>query len=129
MSIDISALVAIDLEPVFELDPTIQTAIDSRIEAEKALRQWAEADMTDQRAVYIALVVTRSFVGRLLLKFSQEIKKAGAGKAAVEFDQAIKYLEALKDELDSRIAKAEIGVSPDTIPSEIRWPGVGVVGF
>lgn len=129
MSIDIERLVEIDLEPVFELDPTIQLAIPSRIEAEKAVRGWVEADMTDKRAVYVATVVTRSFVARLLLKFSQEIKKAGAGKAAVEFDNAIKYLEALRHELDERIRKEEIGIDPELIPSEIRWPGVGIIGF
>lgn len=129
MSIDIEQLVLVDLDPVLELDPTITTAINSRIEAEMALRTWTLLDMTDQRSVYIALLVTRSFVARLLLKFAQEVKKAAAGKSSVEFGDAIKYLEALKVELDNRIYKAEATVNPSIIPSDEKWPGCGIVGF
>lgn len=129
MSIDITQLVLIDLDPVLELDPTIQQTIQSRIEAEMAVRSWTEADITDQRAVLLSLLVTRSLVTRLLLRFSQEIKKTTAGKATVEFDNAIKYLEELRSDLDFRISRTERSVAPDQIPSEVRWPGVGVVGF
>lgn len=129
MSVDAEQLVLIDLDPVLELDPTITTAVSSRIEAEMALRGWTEADMTDKKIVYVSLLVTRSFVARLLLKFAQEIKKASAGKSQVEFSDAIKYLEALKVELDSRIFKAEAVVQPDLVPTDEKWPGCGIVGF
>ena len=129
MAIDIASLVAIDLEPIFELDPTIQTAIPARVEAETALRGWTEADLTDRRSVYIAILVTKSFVARLLLRFSQELKKAAAGKSAVEFGDAIKYLMALRDELSARLNKAEIEMAPDSVLEGARWPGVGVLGL
>lgn len=129
MAVDIEQLVLIDLDPILELDPTISQTISSRIEAEMAVRGWTEADMTDQRAVLLSLLVTRSLVTRLLLRFSQEIKKTTAGKATVEFDNAIKYLEELRSDLDFRISRTEKSVAPDQIPSEVRWTSVGLVGF
>jgi hypothetical protein len=129
VAIDIAALVAIDLEPVFELDTTLQLAIPSRVEAETALRGWTEADITDRRAVYIALLVTKSFVARLLLRFSQELRKAGAGKATVEFSDALKYLTALQAELNARLLKAETEMAPDSVLDDARWPGCGVLGL
>lgn len=122
-------LVLIDLDPVFQLDPTLRDAIPARVEAEMAIQGWTLGDLTDKRAVYLAILVTRSFISRLLLKFSQEVKKTEGGAAKVEFMDAIKYLEALREELEQRKAEAAFIASPASIVTSDRWPGVGVVGI
>lgn len=129
MSISPEELVLIDLDPILVLDPTIRDAIPARVEAEMAMQGWGVIDLTDKRAVYIAIMVTKSFVSRLLLKFAQEIKKTAGGTASVEFQDAIKYLEALKEDLEERRQAASSAASPTTVVTTDRWPGVGVAGF
>ena len=129
MSVSPEELVLIDLDPVLTLDPTIRDAIPARVEAEMAIQGWGVIDLTDKRAAYIAILVTKSFVSRLLLKFAQEIKKTAGGTASVEFQDAIKYLEALRDELEARRVAASSAASPSSIVTTDRWPGVGVVGI
>jgi hypothetical protein len=128
MSIDIQGLVEIDLQPIFELDTTLSTAIPDRINAELALQGWTLADITDQRAVYIATLTTKAFIPRLLLKLSMEIKKVKGGKAETEFQEAIKYLSELREELTERLQRAASGAAPEDLPFiGTPWPGVGVV--
>jgi len=122
-------LVAIDLDPIFTLDPTLRDAIPARIEAEMAIQGWTLADLTDRRAAYIAILVTKSFVSRMLLKFAQAIKKTAGGPASVEFADAIKYLESLREELEQRKQETISIASPTSIVTTDRWPGVGVVGI
>jgi hypothetical protein len=129
MAVSAEALVAIDLDPVLALDPTLRDAIPARVEAEMALQGWGVIDLTDKRSAYIAILVTKSFVSRLLLKFAQEIKKTAGGTASVEFQDAIKYLEALRDELEARKIAAASAASPSSLVTADRWPGVGVAGL
>jgi len=128
MSIDIQGLVEIDLQPIFELDTTLSTAIPDRINAELALQGWTLADITDQKAVYIATLTTKAFIPRLLLKLSMEIKKVKGGKAETEFQEAIKYLTELREELTERLQRAASEAAPEDLPfTGTPWPGVGVV--
>lgn len=126
MSVDAASLVLIDLDPVLSLDPTIADAVPMRVSAEMALQGWTAADMTDQRNVFIALLVTRSLITRLLLKFAQEIKKTAGGAAQVEFQDAIKYLQNLKDTLDEQRLEMMFVSNPLSVPTTDKWPGVGV---
>jgi hypothetical protein len=128
MSIDITALVTIDLEPVFTLDPALSTSIPDRIAAEMALQGWGISDITDARAVYIATLTTKAFIPRLLLKFAQELKKTKAAKAEAEFNDAIRYLEALQAELQDRLQRAASDVAPEDLQgTQIPWPSCGIV--
>jgi hypothetical protein len=129
MAVDPVALVLIDLDPVLTLDPTIADAIPVRITAEMAIQQWAAGSTTDQQNVYIATLVTRVLVSRLLLKFSQEVKKTQGGSAQVEFVDAIKYLQELKAELDQRRIEEAFIANPLSMITSDRWPGVGVLSF
>lgn len=122
-------LVLIDLDPVLTLDPTIRDAIPSRIDAECAMQGWISSALTDQQAVFTATQVTRSLVSRLLLKFSQEVKKTAGGAASVEFQDAIKYLQELKADLDQRRAEQAYVANPSSLVTTDRWPGVGVLSF
>lgn len=122
-------LVLIDLDPVMTLDPTLADAIPARVEAEVAVQGWTQGNLTDQQSVFIALLVTRSFVSRLLLKFSQEIKKTAGGAASVEFADAIKYLDALQKELDARRIEIMFIANPTSIVTADRWPSTGVIAI
>ena len=127
--IDPASLVLIDLDPVLTLDPTIADAVPSRVEAEMALQGWGSADMTDKRSVLISVLVTRSLIGRLLLKFSQEIKKTEGGTAKVEFMDAIKYLDQLKADLDQRRMELMFVANPVSIVTTDKWPSTGIMSI
>jgi hypothetical protein len=129
MAVSAENLVQIDLDPVMTLDPTLADAIPARVEAEMAVQGWTLADMTDQRSVFVALLVTRSLVSRLLLKFSQEIKKTAGGSAQVEFNDAIKYLQALQAELDQRRIETMFIANPTSIVTTDKWPSSGVLSI
>jgi hypothetical protein len=122
-------LVLIDLDPILALDPTIRDAIPSRVEAECVMQGWTPVSLTDQQSVFVATQVTRSLVTRLLLKFSQEVKKTAGGAASVEFQDAIKYLQELKADLDQRRAEQAYVANPSSIVTTDKWPGVGFVSF
>lgn len=126
--IDIEQLVRADLEPVFDLDPTLEDAILDRIDAEIALLGWINEELTDQQMAYVAILVTRAFIPRLLLRFAQELRRAKGGTAEAEFNDAIKYLKALQEELKERQDTAARETNPSILPTEIPpWPGVGVL--
>lgn len=128
MAVDIQQLVEIDLEPVFTLDTTIQVTIPNRIDAEVALQGWELTSLDDAQRVYIALRVTKSYITRLLLKFSQEIQEAKGGKAETKFAKAIDFLEELRKDINERIQAAAKEVDPeDVVGPAIPWPGVGIV--
>jgi hypothetical protein len=65
----------------------------------------------------------------LLLKFSQEIKKTEGGSAKVEFQDAIKYLNSLREILDQRKLEIAFVANPLSVVTDDKWPGVGVVSF
>jgi len=126
--VDIVSLVEIDLEPVFTLDQTLRVSIPERVAAEMALQGWTDADMTDRRAVYIAILTTKAFIPRLLLKFAQELRKTRGGKAEAEFQNAIDYLEALQKELQDRLQHAAAEAAPEDLTVlEQTWPSCGIV--
>lgn len=130
MSITISTLVEIDLNPVFALDTGLQATINDRIEAEVALQGWTLGDLDDQKSVYIAALVTKSYIPRLLLKFAQEVQRAKGGKAEAEFAKAIDYLKQLREECDDRIQRAAAEADPeDVLLDPVRWPGIGPVAW
>jgi hypothetical protein len=129
MALDPVALVLVDLNPVLTLDPTLQDAIPVRIAAEMAIQGWATGDTTDQQNVYIATLVTRVLVSRLLLQFSQAIKQTEGGAAKVVFVEAIKYLEALKESLDQRRLEEAFIANPQSMITFDKWPGCGVSSF
>lgn len=132
MAIDPVSLVVIDLSPVFALDPTLEDNIPAKVDAQCAIKGWTVADLDDAKAAYIALLTTKSFVTRLLLKFAQEIQKVQGGKAETEFVKAINYLKALQDELADQIKQAAVNVDPavsEAVSALPNWPGVGPVGW
>jgi hypothetical protein len=124
--VDIQRLVEIDLAPVFELDPDLPDEIADRIDAEIALHGYDPVDITEQQAVLVALLTTKAFIPRLLLKFAQELRRARGGAAEAEFQDAIKYLQALRDELQGRYQEALSDLGEDLPPGTPPWPGVGV---
>lgn len=126
MAVDAASLVLIDFDPVLTLDPTLQDAVPVRIAAEMAIQGWITGNTTDQQNVYIATMVSRSLVSRLLLKFSQEVKKTEGGAAKVEFVEAIKYLQELKAELDLRRLEEAFIANPASMITADKWPGCGV---
>ncbi len=64
---------------------------------------------------------------RLILKFSQELKKAKGGPAEVEFQSAIDFLKTLQAQLKDKIKQTASQVDPgDTVDySNVAWPSVG----
>lgn len=129
MAIDISQLVKDQLAPVLELDTGIEGSIPRQIEAQMALQGLCLDTMTPGKSVYIALLATKSLIPRLLLTFAQEIKKAKGGEAETEFYDAIEFLKVLQAELEKQIRSAAHEVSPEDVPENPAWPGVGIVGF
>lgn len=113
MAISATQLVTDQLEPVLLLDPTIEAAILRQVEAQIALQGWAVSEVTDQRAVYIAILSTKALIPRLLLKFSQEVQEAEAGPAKAVFQDACKFLEALMAELTAQAKAAAKEADPE----------------
>ena len=129
MAVDPTSLVLIDFDPVLNLDPTFQDAVPVRVAAEMAIQGWISGNTTDQQNVYIATMVSRSLVGRLLLKFGQEVKKTEGGAAKVEFVEAIKYLQELKVQLDQRRLEEAFVANPASMITADKWPGCGVSSY
>jgi hypothetical protein len=130
MAVDIAELVNIDLAPALTLDSDLAAAIPVRILAEKAVRGWPDAEIDDARAVYIAAMTTLSLIPRLLFQFTQEMKKAKAGKAEVEFQNAISYLTEIRAALKDKVSQIASLVAPEDIQENlVRWPGIGIVGI
>lgn len=113
MAISAEQLVKDQLAPVFELDSTIEAAIPRQVEAQIALQGWGISDVTDQRAVYVAVLSTKALIPRLLLKFSQEVQQAEAGPAKAVFQDACKFLEALAKELETQAKAAAFEADPE----------------
>lgn len=113
MAVSAIQLVTDQLEPVLLLDPTIEAAIPRQVDAQIALQGWAVSAVTDQRAVYIAILSTKALIPRLLLKFSQEVQTAEAGPAKAVFQDACRFLEALQNELEQQAKAAAREAAPD----------------
>ncbi len=113
MAISAIQLVKDQLEPVLTLDTTIEAAIPRQVEAQIALQGWPLSSMTDQRSVYISLRATQALIPRLLLKFSQSLKKAVGGPAETEFQDAVNFLQALQKELAEQVKAAAKEVDPE----------------
>jgi hypothetical protein len=123
MAISAIQLVTDQLEPVMSLDPTIEQAIPRQVDAQIALQDWAIADVTDQRSVYIAILTTKALIPRLLLKFSQAVQETEAGAAKAKFAEAIRFLEALQKEMTEQAKAAAREADPeDAIDLECRRP-------
>jgi len=113
MAIDMAQLVKDQLEPVLELDPTLEAVIPRQVAAQTALQGWAAAGLSEQQSVYVSILVTKALIPRLLLKFSQEIKRAKGGPAETEFHDAVKFLEALQKELEAQARAAAKEADPE----------------
>lgn len=132
MAVDMQVLVENRLSPLFSLDPTLQNIIPSEITAQIALQGWSLAAIDDQKAVYLSLLTTRALVPRLLLKFSIGVKRAKGGPAEAEYMDAIKFLEALREELTVQLRAAAAEADPvdvDVVSDTTPWPSVGVVSW
>ena len=131
MSVDAVQLVTDQLEPVLTLDTTIEDAIPRQVEAQIALHGWTGISLSDQRAVYVSVLATKALIPRLLLKFSQEVKKAKGGPAETEFMDAVEFLKALQAELTAQVRAAALEADPDDlvdVPVK-RVPGTGIRGI
>jgi hypothetical protein len=133
MAIDPVALVTQDLQPLFLLDAALEATITPRVAAMQAMKGWST--LTDQQAVYIALLTTKALIPRILGKFSQEVQKVKGGKSEVDLVKAIEYLNALREEIDEMLSMF-IDVEGGSIPPGVdpklmmvRWPGIGPVGW
>ena len=113
MAVSTTQLVLDQLEPILGLDPTMSAAIPRQVEAQIALQGWSVSNMTDQRAVYIALRATQAMMPRLLIKCSQSLKKAVGGPAETEWQDAVDFLKQLQEELERQIKMAAKEVDPE----------------
>jgi hypothetical protein len=132
MAIDPVQLVKDQLEPVILLDTTIYDVIPRQVEAQIALQGLVAAEITDQQAVYVSILATAGLIPRLLIKFAQEVKKAKGGPAEVEFQDAVKFLEALQKTLAEQRKQAAKEVDPDDAVEPYRpagYPKPDVQGF
>ena len=129
MAIDVDTLVMDQLDPVTGLDSTISAAVTRAIEAQTAL-QGFDVTMTDKQKVYLSLLVLRSLIPRLLLKFSLKIKDVKSTKAEAKYDRAVTYLDLLKESVDDQLTSAasEAGSPEDNVDvTQQAWPGVAPV--
>lgn len=128
-----SQTLAMDLlDPITTLDTGISSAVSRAIEAQTVLQGWGGVLLTDPQKVYVALLAVKQLIPRLLLKFADKIKSAKGGSAAVEYQKAVEFLEALREELKDQIRQAAHEVDPTDNWEDvelIRWPGVGVTTF
>jgi hypothetical protein len=131
MAVSASQLVLDQLDPILTLDATITQAITRRVDAEIAIQGYAVLTMTDAEQAYIGDLVLQAMLPRLILKFSQELKKAKGGPAEVEFQTAIDFLKTLQSQLKDKIKQTASQVDPaDTIdPTRPAWPSVGFRSF
>ena len=131
MAVNAATLVLDQLDPILSLDTTITAAITRRVDAEIAIQGYATLTMTDAEQAYIGDLVLQAMLPRLILKFSQELKKAKGGPAEVEFQSAIDFLKTLQTQLKDKIKQTASQVDPgDTVDySNVAWPSVGFRSF
>lgn len=131
MAVSANQLVLDQLDPILSLDTTITAAILRRVDAEIAIQGYALLTMTDAEQAYIGDLVLQAMLPRLILKFSQELKKAKGGPAEVEFQSAIDFLKQLQSQLKDKIKQTASQVDPgDTVEySNVAWPSVGFRSF
>lgn len=131
MAVNAATLVLDQLDPILSMDATITAAITRRVDAEIAVQGYATLTMTDAEQAYIGDLVLQAMLPRLILKFSQELKKAKGGPAEVEFQSAIDFLKTLQAQLKDKIKQTASQVDPgDTVDySNVAWPSVGFRSF
>ena len=131
MAVNAATLVLDQLDPILSMDTTITAAITRRVDAEIAVQGYATLTMTDAEQAYIGDLVLQAMLPRLILKFSQELKKAKGGPAEVEFQSAIDFLKTLQAQLKDKIKQTASQVDPgDTVDySNVAWPSVGFRSF
>ena len=131
MAVNAATLVLDQIDPILSLDTTITSAITRRVDAEIAIQGYSTLTMTDAEQAYIGDLVLQAMLPRLILKFSQELKKAKGGPAEVEFQSAIDFLKTLQQQLKDKIKQTASQVDPgDTVDySNVAWPSVGFRSF
>lgn len=131
MAVDAVQLVRDQLEPVISKDPTLDAAIVRQVEAKIALQGWTPSELTEQQEVYISVLATKGLVPRLLIWAGQRLKAAKGGPAEAEWQDLVRFLEALQRELTAQVKEAAKEADPEDVEPETpaRWPGVGVEGF
>lgn len=127
--VSIEQLVINRLSPVFSLDTTLHSVIPDEITAQIALQGYSLLDVDDRKAVYIALLTTKALIPRLLLKFSMRLESVKGGPAETQWVDAIKFLEALREELVGQLRFAAREVEPEDVdlgmPPE-KWTSTGI---
>ena len=131
MTISASQLVLDQIDPILTLDPTITAAVTRRVDAEIAVQGYAMATATDAEMVYISDLTLQALIPRMILKFTQELKKAKGGPAEVEFQSAIDFLKALQTQLKDKVKQTAAQVDPgDTLDVvNVAWPSTGFRSF
>ena len=131
MAVSAATLVLDQIDPILSLDTTITAAITRRVDAEIAIQGYSTLTMTDAEQAYIGDLVLQAMLPRLILKFSQELKKAKGGPAEVEFQSAIDFLKALQQQIKDKIKQTASQVDPgDTVDySNVAWPSTGFRSF
>lgn len=131
MAVNAATLVLDQIDPILSLDTTITAAITRRVDAEIAIQGYSTLTMTDAEQAYIGDLVLQAMLPRLILKFSQELKKAKGGPAEVEFQSAIDFLKALQQQIKDKIKQTASQVDPgDTVDySNVAWPSTGFRSF
>ena len=131
MAVNAATLVLDQIDPILSLDTTITSAITRRVDAETAIQGYSTLTMTDAEQAYIGDLVLQAMLPRLILKFSQELKKAKGGPAEVEFQSAIDFLKTLQQQLKDKIKQTASQVDPgDTVDySNVVWPSTGFRSF
>lgn len=132
MAVD-PATIALDmLYPILSLDEGITAATNRAVEAQTALQGWDGILMSEKQKVYIGLLAVKHMIPRCLLDFTRQIKSAKGGTAAVEYQKAIDFLQALQTEIKDQIKQAAHEVDPTDNWEDVeivRWPGCGVTTF
>jgi hypothetical protein len=128
MSVDPQQLALDLLDPVVSLDATLSAAVSRQIDAQTALQEYT-TPLTDKQSVYVSVLAVKALIPRLLLRFAQELKKAVGGPAEAEFQDAIRFLEALQKEMTAQARAAALAVDPEDIEGLTTPPPlVGVRG-
>jgi hypothetical protein len=131
MAVSAATLVLDQIDPILSLDTTITAAITRRVDAEIAIQGYNTLTMADAEQAYIGDLVLQAMLPRLILKFSQELKRAKGGPAEVEFQAAIDFLKALQAQLKEKVKQTASQVDPgDTVDySNVAWPSTGFISF
>jgi hypothetical protein len=131
MAVSAATLVLDQIDPILSLDTTITAAITRRVDAEIAIQGYNTLTMADAEQAYIGDLVLQAMLPRLILKFSQELKRAKGGPAEVEFQAAIDFLKALQAQLKEKVKQTASQVDPgDTVDySNVAWPSTGFISL